>query len=74
MRPCTLEEARAAKSRALEEFGRKVTVVGVGITRMNGGFGVKVNLEVHPAPDAELPDVVDGVPIRVEVVGKLGKQ
>ena len=67
----TRDEARAAKARALEVFGRKAQVVGVGLTRIGGGYGVKVNLGATPPPDADLPDTVDGVPVRVEVVGTI---
>jgi hypothetical protein len=74
MNACTLDEARAAKARALDEFRRKAYVVGVGITRIDGGYGVKVNLEAPPAPDAELPEIIDGVPVCVEVVGKIRKR
>jgi hypothetical protein len=75
MNPTTLDEARAAKARALDKFRKaKASVVGVGITRIDGGYGVKVNLDVPPAPDTELPDVIDGVPVRVEVVGKIRKR
>ncbi len=73
MNPTTLEEARVAKARALEEFRRKLSVVGVGITRIDGGYGVKVNIETSPAPDVDLPETIDGVPVRVEVVGKIRK-
>lgn len=65
----TLEEARAAKGKALAEFERFADVVGVGITRIGDGYGLKVNLQSRPAEDAELPTEVDGIPIRVEVVG-----
>jgi hypothetical protein len=76
MNPTTLDEARAAKAKALDEFRRKAkaSVVGVGITRIDGGYGVKVNLDAPPAPDTELPDAIDGVPVRVEVVGKIRKR
>jgi xanthine dehydrogenase molybdopterin-binding subunit B len=71
MSACSRDAARAAKARALEVFGQKAQVVGVGITRIGGGYGVKVNLGAPPAPDADLPDTVDGVPVRVEVVGTI---
>jgi hypothetical protein len=70
----TLEQARAAKGRALEVFGALGTVVGVGLTRVDGGYGVKVNLESAPPAGTRLPDAVDGVPVRVEVVGRVKKQ
>jgi hypothetical protein len=69
--PCTLEQARAAKPRVLTVFKRLAPVVGVGITRMNGGYGVMVNLQAAPAEGTALPDQVDGVPVRVEVVGTI---
>ncbi len=65
----TLEEARAAKPKALEAFAPLVSVVGIGITRIGGGYGVKVNLENAPSPEVALPASVAGVPVRVEVVG-----
>jgi hypothetical protein len=70
MGSCTLEQARAAKAKALAVFERLAPVVGVGITRIGDGYGLKVNLRERPA-DAELPDAVEGVPVRVEVVGQI---
>jgi hypothetical protein len=45
----------------------------VGITRIGGGYGVKVNLDIPPDPEIDLPETIDGVPVRVEVVGKIRK-
>jgi hypothetical protein len=70
----TLEEARAAKARALELFAALAPVVGVGITRIGEGYGVKVNLREPPVPGVTFPDAVDGVPVRVEVVGAIRKR
>jgi hypothetical protein len=70
----TLDEARAAKAKVLAAFGDDQSVVGVGITRIGEGYGVKLNLEAPPAPDANLPKDIDGVPIRVEVVGTIRKR
>lgn len=69
-----LEEARDAKERARKLFTNKAEVVGVGITRVGAGYGIKVNLSTSPDPAVELPNVIDGVPIRVEVVGPIRKQ
>ena len=74
MNRTTLDEARAAKARALAAFSEKASVVGVGITRIDGGYGVKVNLGEPPPSDAELPESINGVPVRVEVVGTIRKQ
>lgn len=68
---CTLEQARAAKPRVLAVFERLAPVVGVGITRMDGGYAVKVNLQAAPPEGTSLPESVDGVPVRVAVVGTI---
>ena len=69
-----LDRARAAKERAKALFAGKAPVVGIGIVRIDGGYGVKVNLGAPPAPGVELPEVIDGVPVRVEVVGTIRKR
>lgn len=73
MSAATLERARAAKGRAREVFDRLASVAGIGITRVDDGYGVKVNLRADPGPEVELPHEVDGVPVRVEVVGTIRK-
>jgi hypothetical protein len=75
MAQADLEQARVAKERAKVLFARKASVVGVGISRVaGGGFGVKVNLSEPLPPDADLPETIDGVPVRVEVVGTIRKR
>jgi hypothetical protein len=69
----TLEEARAAKPKALAAIGRFASVVGVGITWNDDGYALKVNLAKPPPPNAHLPEAIDGVPIEVEVVGTIRK-
>ncbi|MDR3635325.1 MAG: hypothetical protein P4L84_16090 [Isosphaeraceae bacterium] len=69
-----LEQARAAKERAKALFAGKASVVGVGINRVGGGFGVKVNLSEPPPPGVDLPATIDGVPVLVEVVGTIRKR
>ena len=70
----TLEAARAAKAQALRVFAPLAKVVGVGITRIGGGYGLKVNLQQQPASGVALPSEVDGVPVRIEVVGPIKKR
>ena len=72
MNHTTLDQARAAKGRVRDVIGRKAELAGVGITRIDGGYGVKVNLAGPPR--TELPSEVDGVPLRVEVVGAIRKR
>ena len=71
MNAIRLDEARAARKRAKALFAGKAAVVGIGLTRIGDGYGVKVNLEKSPAPDAALPETIDGVPVRIEVVGTI---
>ncbi len=70
MSTISLDEARAARERAKSLFAGKAAVVGIGLTRVGDGYGVKVNLESPPAANARLPETIDGVPVRIEVVGK----
>lgn len=66
-----LDRARAVKDRARDLYAKHAPVVGVGITRVDGGFGVKINLGTPPPPGSALPESIDGVPVRVEVVGTI---
>ena len=67
----TLEEARAAKDKAKQLFASNV---GVGVTRVDDGYAVKVNLRT-PLPENEsVPTSIDGVPLKFEVVGEIRKQ
>ena len=68
----TLEEARAAKPKAAALLAA-LPVVGVGITRIGDGYGLKVNLSESVADDA-VPQQVNGVPIKTEVVGEIRKR
>jgi hypothetical protein len=74
MKTNNLEEARAAKSHAAQVFGRLATVAGVGITKVNEGYGLKINLQTAPAKGVSLPTEVDGVPVKIEVVGSIRKR
>ena len=74
MNPSTLEDARVVKSKALRVFGKQAAVVGVGITEIDGGYGLKINLREHPGADVTLPATVDGIPVRIEIVGPLHKR
>jgi hypothetical protein len=66
-----LDAARGAKSKALKVFGRLAEVVGVGITRVDGSYGLKVNLRDELPRGTAAPRSIDGVPIVVEVVGRI---
>jgi len=66
-----LDKAQAAKRHAFQRFAKLGKVAGVGITRVDGRYAVKVNLMEPPAPDVELPTEIDGVPVRVEITGAI---
>ena len=72
MKVSTIDEARAAKTQAASVFGLLASVVGVGITRLEDGYGLKVNLSEEAK--RPLPTEVAGVPVFVEVVGSIRKQ
>jgi hypothetical protein len=67
----TLEEAEAAKEKAKQLFTDNV---GVGITRLGDGYAVKVNLRNPIADPKNVPESIEGVPVRFEVVGQIRKQ
>lgn len=69
----TLDEARAAKREAARRLARLARVNGIGVERQGRGYGLRVNL----AEDVEsglIPREVDGVPLRVVVVGRIRKR
>ena len=70
----SIDEARAAKHKVLQLTAGAEQVNGVGITRVGNSYAVKVNLADQPTDDFELPSEVDGVPVLVEVVGKISKR
>ena len=69
-----MDKARAAKGRAHEVFSKLADVVGVGITTIGSEYGLKINVSSPPPPSNVLPKEVDGVPVRMEVVGKIRKR
>ena len=66
----SFQDAQVAKPHADKVlFERFPEVSGVGIERVDGGWGFKVNL--RSAASCELPNQVDGIPVRAEVVGEV---
>jgi len=53
MKTTGLDEARAAKERVEAAFAGKASVVGIGITRVGDGYGVKVNFGAPPGGRCE---------------------
>jgi hypothetical protein len=73
--PDPLEKARSAKAEAARVFSALLGgEVAVGITRIGGVYGLKVNLVTEPSASVDLPAAVEGVPVRVEVTGPVKKR
>jgi preprotein translocase subunit Sss1 len=70
----TLDRVRAAKKTAEKTFAALAKVVGIGITRIGGVYGLKVNIESAPATVTALPAEIEGCPVHVEVVGTVKKR
>lgn len=69
MNPGTLEAARAAKAKLALLLDGLPELRGLGIAVLDGGFGLKVNLEA--ATSFPIPPDVDGVPVIVAIVGPI---
>ncbi|MCW5558380.1 MAG: hypothetical protein KIT22_11190 [Verrucomicrobiae bacterium] len=74
MNDSTLEQAREAKAKAASALRTVAELAGIGITRIDGGYGLKVNLRRIPKNQSDLPAKIGGVPIRFEVIGSVRKQ
>jgi hypothetical protein len=68
-----LQRAQAAQDRLVEKLGKRPEVNGVGIARADGGYVIKVNLRRDSAREA-IPKEVDGVTVRVQIVGRISKR
>jgi hypothetical protein len=67
----SLETARAAKRTAWRRFRKLGNVAGIGITSVRGEYALKVNLNEPFDPGVAVPDEIDGVPLRIEVIGRV---
>jgi hypothetical protein len=73
MNHSTLDEARAAKAKVIAAFAYDPSVNGIGITWVDEGYAVKLNLKTPPTAESLFPDQIDGGPIKVDVVGDIRK-
>jgi hypothetical protein len=69
----SLSNARAVKEKVAALVAGEPSVRGIGISHEDGGYAVRLNILSGPRPQ-KIPDEVDGVPIRVHVVGRIRKQ
>jgi hypothetical protein len=71
----SLKDAQAAKRQCAKVFGDLVGEVAVGIMKLGkDGFALKVNLTEAPEEGISLPSEIEGVPVKVEVVGRIRKR
>ncbi|WP_425618403.1 hypothetical protein NA78x_002108 [Anatilimnocola sp. NA78] len=71
----SLKAVRAAKSEAAQVFSALVGDVAVGVMRLaDDSYGLKINLASQPDKKVRLPSAIAGVPVKVEVVGRIKKR
>lgn len=67
----SFERAQEAQDHASDVFREFGPVNGVGVTQTDAGFAVKVNFEREPHNRSAMPKTVDGVPVTIDVVGRI---
>jgi hypothetical protein len=70
--PISLDKARKAKNALTKKLKGVEGLVGIGITKSGEDYAVKVNFD--SPPKEPIPSSIAGVPILVEVVGRIRKQ
>lgn len=70
----TFKQAEIAKNLALQALQGSDFLVGVGITSVESGYGLKVNLNAPLPNGVSVPPVIQGVPVTTEIVGALRKR
>ena len=65
----TIDDARAAKTVAVERLGCIPEVRGIGLSRRGDSFVVKINFESEPS--TKIPESIDGVDVVQEIVGAI---
>lgn len=67
-----MESAFSTGAQAAKEKAKKLFLgAAVGLTKLGDQEMIKVNLPEPLAPGADMPDSIDGIPIKLEVVGKV---
>jgi hypothetical protein len=69
-----LERVRAAKPLAEKLLTDLLGEVAIGITRVGGVYGFKVNVAAPLDPGTEVPSSVVDIPVRIEVTGPIKKR
>ena len=68
----SIQQARKAKGTLARTLADAKGLVGLGITKVGKDYAVKVNFSTEP--QKRVPNTLAGVPVRVEVVGKIRKR
>ncbi len=66
--------ARAAKDQALKLLSNVPGVVGIGLTKIDDQYAVKVNLEAALPKSLRVPREINGIPLSFEIVGRVKAQ
>lgn len=69
MTKATRQEAAQAKEEVIRLMAADDNVVGVGLTKVDDGYAVRVNL--HHGISHPLTETARGVPVVYEIVGEL---
>ncbi|BCS35230.1 hypothetical protein TBR22_A44570 [Luteitalea sp. TBR-22] len=67
----SLEQARSAKRATQQRLEASGQDAAVGLTRVDGEYAVKVNVAQAPPTARRLPSSIEGVAVKVEVVGPI---
>ena len=67
----SIERARVVKAHVLERFEKVPQVGGVGLIRVGEGYGVKINLSEPLESGQVIPTEFEGVPILIDVIGRV---
>jgi len=72
--PITIDQARAAKDAAKTVLSGVPGIVGIGLTKIGKDYALKVNLRARLPADVAIPERIEGVRVRTEVVGEIRKR
>ena len=67
-----LDQIRSAKKRVLGTLAQHGIHASIGITRISGHYGLKINVEQDPTVSIT-NEMTEGIPFKVEMVGKVRK-
>ena len=71
-----IDAARLAKQKAVDLYGDLDAVNGIGISRIDGSYAVRINLRQspdEPLGGSRIRSEIDGVPVIIKVIGDVKK-